>query len=143
MAAPASPALHLLRRRRSPSSSPTLLRPEPAAVVRQSNPESGCPFAPGRGYAFIIQFDWSDVAAGAALSGYEIRLQAREAIPAFTVRTTSSDFLYQKCNAYVPDSNLGGWAWSVRVVDRLGQLGPAAERSLSFAPCRIGASPCF
>ena len=127
----------------APPELPILLAPEANAVIPQNDLNSGCPFDVERGAGYRIDFDWADLAAPAGLVGYEIQVQRQQTPdPLVYASVKTSEYHLQRCGGYVADQNLEGWVWSVRGVDRLGRLGPWAERPFSFAPCRIGQRYC-
>ena len=116
----------------APPGLPILLAPEANAVIPQDNPSPGCSYTAG----YRIDFDWADLTAPAGLAGYEIQVKRQLAeFPALYASVTASEYHNQACGGYVIDQNLGGWVWSVRGVDRLGQFGPWADRPFSFGPC--------
>ena len=127
----------------APPGPPVLLTPAANAVIPQNNPNSGCPFDVMSGAGIRIDFDWADVTAPGGLAGYEILVQRQQSeLPLVNTATTVSEYHFQRCGSYAAGANLDGWVWKVRAVDRLGQFGPWAERSFSYAPCRIGDRYC-
>jgi len=125
---------------------PLLLTPESELLVPQSGSSTGCAFHPTRGYGLRIIFDWTDVAAPAGISAYELFVIGPNAtIPLVNRFVTASEFAFISCNAFVADRNLRGWQWRVRSLDSQGVLGVwSPTRIFHFAPCRLpNSSPCF
>lgn len=120
----------------------TLVSPEQEAVIAQNLPSTGCTPSPTRGNGLIIEFDWK-ATHKSAIAAYQLVAQFDTAIPIVDATLTGTSYTYVNCNAFVPDSNLDGWAWRVRAMDNQGNFGAWTEASFTFAPCRLAdATPC-
>ena len=121
----------------------TLVLPEQDAVIAQNLPSTGCTPNPTRGNGLIIEFDWK-ANHKSAIAAYQLVAKKNTAIfPIVDATLTGTSYTYVNCNAFVPDSNLDGWAWRVRAMDDQGNFGAWMEASFTFAPCRLAdGTPC-
>jgi glutamyl endopeptidase len=135
------PALALLRRaERSGVNAPALNRPEAGATIAQNDPAAGCPDPrhPSRGLGFRVLFDWSTVRLGDGAASYRFQVWRPGAPRALDEVTTASHLVWQACNRFVADAELGDWRWRARAIDGGGRPGPWSKaRSFSFLPCRL------
>lgn len=121
-------------------SRPELLTPINNEMIPQNNPNIGCQlYGNGNaGFGFETFFDWTDSDSPNGIKGYHLfvmNINAR--IPAVDVFVLDSEYTDTNCNAFVIDSDLEGWMWSVQAEDNLGNLSPVAEGEFSFEPCRL------
>jgi hypothetical protein len=123
---------------------PVLVRPAPDAVVRQNQPDIGCPSHNSRGFGHATEFEWSDSQSSAGIMGYRITVRKRGARFAAVDRIVeSSGYTWRSCNGFVADPNLRNWEWRVTAIDRNNRESePSETRVYHFEPCRVGSSPC-
>ena len=129
--------------------------PLPIARIPQNVSTLGCTAHPTRGYGFGVVFKWMPIPfwrvhLATGIRGYQLRVQHQDApIPALNVTLTgasSTSYTWVSCNAFVIDSNLDNWHWSVRAVDLEGHVLVASQSSFRFLPCRLDArsnQPCY
>ena len=136
-----------------PATTPVLLlSPEPAGRFVQNDPTIGCPANANRGYGFRVAFDWADVEGASA---YDIIFWQKNArVAAITLRVTTSQHSETRCNAFVIDSNLDDWMWTVKAIARIpietdsgvrmrDTILSSEERVFGFKPCRLAdGRPC-
>jgi hypothetical protein len=118
----------------------TLVSPGRDAVIAQNVSTIGCTPNATTGYGFSIKFAWK-TNHDKVIAGYELLAQHQGSpIPIVSVTLNGADatsFTYRSCNAFVMDSNLNSWEWSVRAVDDQGQKGAWTAGNFSFARCRL------
>jgi hypothetical protein len=124
---------------------PHLVSPKQNAKIQQNNPSIGCPFDPTYGYGDQIYFDWTPSLDRDGIDHYDLLVQQKSAkYPLINTSTTASNYLFTECNGFVADVYLTGWTWSVRAVDKLGNVGPWKTRKFSYKPCRLAdGTACF
>lgn len=118
---------------------PTLLMPINNAVVKQSDPASGCSANPTRGYGWRILFDWTDSTSPNGIQGYQLYvIDSGAAIPGIDTYVAKSESNEIACNSFVIDQNLQGWQWRVRAQDNRGNYSDWTPWStFQYAPCRL------
>ncbi len=123
---------------------PSLIEPENNAVITQNDPTIGCSSIPQRGYGFSIIFNWAGSQASTGIAGYHLYVKNTTAIYPMIDRVVAQPpYISKNCNSFVIDRNLHGWEWRVRAVDGRGSYSEWSEtRGFTFAPCRIGDTPC-
>ena len=115
------------------------------ATVLQNDLSLGCPPHRDRGAGFGIRFEWTEPAAAAGVSGYDVVAERRGATAPIVERATTTPWLHVKqCNVFIIDANLDGWQWRVRARDRRGRAGEWSPlATFRFAPCRFAdGRPC-
>lgn len=120
---------------------PATVYPTLNATFQQNVDSLGCFLSPTNGYGFQEVFEW-EAPTPAPPDGfsYEIIAQvagaSNPAVHKF-VPGPERTLTITECNAFVPDVNLTGWTWRIRVVDS--SFAPAGEWSAAadfqFAPC--------
>lgn len=117
---------------------PLLLTPINNDAVQQNNSSIGCPLDPFRGYGLRIFFDWTDSDSPNGIKGYHIFVMRTGAtLPIIDTFVSESEYTDTSCNAFVIDSNLEGWTWTVQAEDNQGNLSTIASGEFSYEPCRL------
>ena len=98
------------------------------------------------GYGFRITFDWTDYLPATKVKNYTLEFHHGLSDPPLLVDTTASTYDYIACNAFVIDTNVSDWHWTVTVVGK-GQTVPVQNpesRAFTFSLCRLSnLSPCI
>lgn len=123
----------------------SLLTPTNGAAIRQNDPTMGCAAHQYRGYGFRIRFTWT-ASTHAATARY--RLFARKTSaqnPFINVTVSGTEYVSTRCNTFVSDANLEGWAWTVEALDAQGDpVQSSGTGRFKFSPCRLASGQsCF
>ena len=124
-----------------------LLAPTMATPVPQNVPIAGCAAHATRGYGISITFRWQTEHHD-DISGFMLRAFHEGAtlaiVSVYVAGPDARSYTTQSCNAFVVDTNLTGWHWTLTATDS--QLNPVvwAQTTFAFAPCRLAdGSACY
>ncbi len=117
-----------------------LLSPTQDAAIPQNVSTIGCPARFGRGYGYSITFEWR-TDHRTDISAFQLRAFHEGAtlpiVSAVIPGAESTSYTTRECNAFVADTNLTGWHWSVTATDSQGNPVIWAQGTFAFAPCRL------